>query len=224
MKRNLLTALIVIFIFSTGCNRYDYRKDAPTGYYNYDDLLQDDSINLNNYDGSYSIAQTNLLTNYNSTYSDNNIAIIAGEERYTKCVLTVFVYSICYFENFKITVNYYDEEGTIIETVTSDPQVALGNCYNSIIINKPNEYASVEIVSYSGDNKGTIKAIEYYDFKKGGLIEQKSNTTYKVLDSDEFIVFLTEDGRVVYGTDGLQNGTFIIGRNYIKKYAIVRGE
>ena len=224
MKKVLLIVYTIIFIFSTGCNRYDYRTDVPTGYYDYSELVQSDTDLLYTYDGSYTLAQANKLESYNEGYNDTNISIIACEERYTKCILNLYLYSFNYLDNFQLTVNYLDADGEILETVSSEPQVILGNCYNSIIIDKPAEYSYVEIVNYRGENKGLIRSLEFYNFKKDGLIEQKSNTTFVTKYSEDYVVFLTEDNRVVYGCDGLQEGTFIIGRNYINKYAIVRGE
>ena len=122
-------------------------------------------------------------------------------------------------DNFTVTLAYY-KDGIIIEQYTSVPQICLGGFYASLLIETPSDYDTVQLISYQGDNLGQLNSIIIYELAESSIIEQKSNTTYYCSNDLKNVVFLTEDNRIVYGQSELPEGNFVIGRNYISRYAV----
>ena len=210
--------MAVIFIFSTGCSHYDYRTDTPVGSYEYEELLQDEIV-TNTYDGSCIFAKSEPVNNDGTIYNDNNISIINLEQRYDKAILTMYLNSANILDNFTVTLAYY-KDGIIIEQYTSVPQICLGGFYASLLIETPSDDDTVQLISYQGDNLGQLNSIIIYELAESSIIEQKSNTTYYCSNDLKNVVFLTEDNRIVYGQSELPEGNFVIGRNYISRYAV----
>lgn len=210
--------MVAIFIFSTGCTKYDYTKEQIVGYVNYDELVQEDLV-TNYYDGTYTSIISEKTKETVSIYADSNVSVVSLEKRYDMGVLTIFINSDSILDNFEITFAYYDKQENLIAEYSSTPQTVVGGFYASVLIKIPEEFEFIQVVSYQGDNIGVIDNISFYDFSPE-TIEQKSNTTYYCNKDLKNILFLTEDGRIVYGQKEINKGEFTVGRNYISYYAI----
>lgn len=213
--------MVVIFIFSTGCNTYDYRTDTPTGNTNTAGLIKDEVI-TNNYDGVYTSVIMSPVNTDSAIYVDNNISVIHMEKRYSKALITVYINSVNLLNNFTIEFEYFDKDYKSLGAFKTEPQMVVGGFYASLLIELPENSTYLKLVNYSGDNLGEITNITISSFKDSDILEQQSNTTYySNADLDDITIFLTEDGRVIAGYKQITKGTFIIERNYINNYGIV---
>lgn len=223
MKKLLHTVQIAaLCLLISGCNSYNFRTDMPTGTMQYDALdSSGEEITYSSYKGEY-VVNAEAPLKCGDRYYDDNLTVISKERRLSKEIWNLYLYNTCVLNKFTVDVIFYDDNGAILSQQKSIEQMVLGNQYNSIIIEAPQNYAFYSVISYSGEYVGDIIKISMYDLKDASDLVKLSGTTYHSKITNAIIVLYTADGRIVWGTNNTnKEETFIVGRNYVEKYGIV---
>lgn len=204
--------MLILFICSCGCSRYDYRNEEPLGSINIEPADIGYSESISQWDGSYTACRDDVGLDY----YDDNLTIVNIEKRYSNSIITLYLNTYNVINDFQMDIEWY--KGDILLCSTSSvSQNVIGGMFNVILCDSPEDYDSFKIISYNGNYSGDISNISIYYF--GSDIVKESTTTYSLKKDLNNVALLTDNSCVWYGN--LKKGANIIGRNNVTKYAIV---
>ena len=204
MKNSMLIVVMsLIFIISLiGCSHtdYDYKEEEASK------LVHSDESNPSPLDKQTDLIKSpqtvDVLSDVsNNTLCDSNNLLLYGYElRLNKAVCYFAIPNFAYFENLVFTIEEYDEEGNLINTVLSEKMHYVGTYVAKVVFPSDEDVSSIKICEYaftSTTNKFDCSNLLTLD-NANEIIELKplSNTTFQYDDCENHGVILLDDNGV----------------------------